>query len=75
MQFKLLPEDISVDIREDNMAQFYSHIKRLVSKRKVSSYPNFRGLEHFSVRKTTQKLQICLSHNRKLMPPWSIPLF
>ena len=29
VQFKLLPEDISVEIREDNMVQFYSHSKRL----------------------------------------------
>ena len=53
MQFKLLPEDISVDIREDNMAQFYSHIKRLGFDQRESFLLTriFRGLEHFSVRK------------------------
>ena len=28
MQFKLLPEDISQDIREDNLGEFYAHIKK-----------------------------------------------
>ena len=54
MQFKLLPEDISVDIREDNMAQFYAHIKRLGFDQRESFLfltRIFRGLEHFSVRK------------------------
>ena len=53
MQFKLLPEDISVDIREDNLNQFYAHIKRLGFDPKQSFLLTriFRGLEHFSVRK------------------------
>lgn len=53
MQFKLLPEDISVDIREDNLNQFYAHIKGLGFDPKQSFLLTriFRGLEHFSVRK------------------------
>jgi biopolymer transport protein ExbB/TolQ len=53
MQFKLLPEDISVDIREDNLGQFYAHIKRLGLDPSQSFLLTriFRGLEHFSVRK------------------------
>ena len=53
MQFKLLPEDISVDIREDNVGEFYTHIKRLGFDPRQSFLLTriFRGLEHFSVRK------------------------
>ena len=29
MQFKLLPEEISQDIREDNLREFYAHVKKL----------------------------------------------
>ena len=53
MQFKLLPEDIPVDIREDNVGEFYTHIKRLGFDPRQSFLLTriFRGLEHFSVRK------------------------
>ena len=53
MQFKLLPEDISQDIREDNLAQFYAHIKRLGFEPSQSFLLTriLRGIEHFSVRK------------------------
>jgi len=53
MQFKLLPEDISHDIREDNLGEFYAHIKRLGFDPKQSFLLTriLRGIEHFSVRK------------------------
>lgn len=53
MQFKLLPEDISQDIREDNLAEFYAHIKRLGFDPRQSFLLTriLRGIEHFSVRK------------------------
>ena len=53
MQFKLLPEDISQDIREDNLGEFYSHIKRLGFDPQQSFLLTriLRGIEHFSVRK------------------------
>lgn len=53
MQFKLLPEDISQDIREDNMGEFYAHIKRLGFDPQQSFLLTriLRGIEHFSVRK------------------------
>ena len=53
MQFKLLPEDISQDIREDNMGEFYAHIKRLGFDTQQSFLLTriLRGIEHFSVRK------------------------
>ena len=53
MQFKLLPEDISQDIREDNLGEFYAHVKRLGFDPKESFLLTriLRGIEHFSVRK------------------------
>ena len=53
MQFKLLPEDISQDIREDNLNEFYAHIKRLGFEPQQSFLLTriLRGIEHFSVRK------------------------
>ena len=53
MQFKLLPEDISQDIKVENLPQFAAHISRLGFDPRQSFLLTriFRGLEHFSVRK------------------------
>lgn len=53
MQFKLLPEDISQDIRADNLGEFYAHVKRLGFEPRQSFLLTriLRGIEHFSVRK------------------------
>mgnify|MGYP001170336732 FL=1 len=53
MQFKLLPEEISQDIREDNLREFYAHVKKLGFDPKQSFLLTriLRGIEHFSVRK------------------------
>ena len=47
MQFKLKPEDISVDIREDNMAQFYSHKEAWLDQGKFSFDPHLPWLGAF----------------------------
>ena len=60
MQFKLLPEDISQDIREDNLGEFYAHVKRLGFDPKESFLlTRISGIEHFSVRKITRKPRTC----------------
>lgn len=53
MQFKLLPEDISQDIRVENLPHFGAHINRLGFNPRESFLLTriLRGLEHFSVRK------------------------
>jgi biopolymer transport protein ExbB/TolQ len=53
MQFKLLPEDISRDIRVENLPHFGAHINRLGFDPSQSFLLTriLRGLEHFSVRK------------------------
>ena len=53
MQFKLLPEDISQDIRVENLPHFGAHINRLGFDPRESFLLTriLRGLEHFSVRK------------------------
>ena len=53
MQFKLLPEDISRDIRVENLPHFGAHINRLGFDPRQSFLLTriLRGLEHFSVRK------------------------
>ena len=53
MQFKLLPEDISRDIRVENLPHFGAHINRLGFDPRQSFLLTriLRGLEHFNVRK------------------------
>ncbi len=53
IQFKLLPEEISHDIREDNLDKFEAHVKRLGFDPKESFLVTriLRGLEHFRVRR------------------------
>ena len=53
MQFKLLPVDISGDIRVENLPHFGAHINRLGFEPRESFLLTriLRGLEHFGVRK------------------------
>ena len=53
MQFKLLPEEISEDIRVENLPHFDAHVKRLGFDPKESFLVTriLRGLEHFGVRR------------------------
>lgn len=53
MQFKLLPEDIGQDIKEENLQHFGAHINRLGFDPRQSFLLTriLRGLEHFGVRR------------------------
>lgn len=53
MQFKLLPEDIGLDIKEENLQHFGAHINRLGFDQRQSFLLTriLRGLEHFGVRR------------------------
>ena len=68
MLYKLLPEEISRDIREETLPRFEAHIKRLGIEPSRNFLINriLRGLEHFGVRKNHSETAHMLSSQSEI---------
>jgi len=68
IQFKVLPEEISEDIRVENLSHFEAHVKRLGFDPKESFLITriLRGLEHFRVRRNHSETADVLSSQSEI---------